>query len=65
MVKRFNLSLLKECKRLYQQYGDGDSNCFDETLSRIVLEFAHNPIKVVDRVEMTLLGRGLKRVITS
>jgi hypothetical protein len=65
MVKRFNLNLLKECKLLYQQYGDGDSNCFDQTLSRIILEFANNPIKVVDKVEMTLLGRGIRRVITS
>jgi hypothetical protein len=65
MPKRLNLSLLKECKLLYQQYGDGDSNCFDDTLSRIILEFARNPIRVIDKVEMTLLGRGLKRVITS
>jgi hypothetical protein len=54
-------SLLKELKRAYQYYIEGDVVSFDETLERVVLGFGNNAKKIVERVDDELSGRERRK----
>lgn len=53
--------LLKEMKRAYAYYIEGDVVSFDQTLGRIILGFGNNAKKIVERVDDELGGRERRR----
>jgi hypothetical protein len=56
-----DVALLKESKLMVEQYNRGHFEEFNQTLERIILQYSSNPVRVVNRVELLLLCKGVKR----